>query len=82
MFFGGELSFNDEIYITNARHRQALQKADQSLEMVLTSINNQMPEDFFSIDLMSAYDSLGEILGESLGEDLINKIFESFCVGK
>ena len=82
LFFGGELSFNDEVYITNARHKTALQNAEESLILVLESIENEMPEDFFSIDLTSAYESLGEIIGESIGEDLVNKIFESFCIGK
>ena len=46
------------------------------------SIENQMPEDFFSIDLRSACDCLGEITGESVGEDLVNEIFSKFCMGK
>ena len=82
MFFSGNISFNDEIYITNARHQEALSQASESLNMVLQSIEMGMPEDFFSIDLMSAYESLGKILGESLGDDLINEIFGRFCVGK
>lgn len=82
LFFAGELSFNDEVYITNARHKKALEDAKKSLEQVLQSIEMDMPEDFFSIDLMSAYESLGEIIGESVGEDLVNEIFSKFCTGK
>lgn len=82
MFFQGEISFDDEIYITNARHKAALEEAEKSLEMVTESIEAGMPEDFFSIDLMGAYEALGRILGESLGEDLVNEIFSKFCVGK
>ncbi len=82
MFFQGEISFNDEVYITNARHKAALEEAEKSLEMVTDSIEAGMPEDFFSIDLMGAYEALGRILGESLGEDLVNEIFSKFCVGK
>lgn len=82
MFFDGELSFNDEVYITNIRHKTALEDAKKSLEMVENSIELQMPEDFFSIDLMSAYESLGSIIGESIGEDLVNEIFSKFCTGK
>ena len=82
MFFDGELSFNDEVYITNIRHKTALEDAKKSLEMVENSIELQMPEDFFSIDLMSAYESLGSIIGESVGEDLVNEIFSKFCTGK
>ena len=82
MFFHGELSFNDEVYITNARHKAALEEAKESLKLVKESINMGMAEDFFSIDLMSAYESLGRIVGESVGEDLVNEIFSKFCVGK
>ena len=82
MFFQGEISFDDEVYITNARHKAALEEAEKSLEMVTESIETGMPEDFFSIDLMGAYEALGRILGESLGEDLVNEIFSKFCVGK
>lgn len=82
MFFDGELSFNDEIYITNVRHKAALEEAKRSLELVENSIQMQMPEDFFSIDLMNAYEVLGSIIGESVGEDLVNEIFSKFCTGK
>ena len=82
MFFSGKLSFNDQIYITNVRHKTAIQEALSSLSMVLQSIEDGMPEDFFSIDLMNAYEVLGSIIGESVGEDLINTIFSDFCMGK
>lgn len=82
MFFSGELSFNDEVYITNIRHKAALEDAKKSLELVENSIESGMPEDFFSIDLMDAYESLGSIIGESVGEDLVNEIFSNFCTGK
>ena len=82
MFFSGNLSFNDEVSITNARHKAALEEADQSLELVRNSIEMGMPEDFFSIDLMNAYEKLGTIVGEAVGEDLVNEIFSKFCTGK
>ena len=82
MFFHGEISFDNEVYITNARHKTALEEALESLKMVRESIEMGMSEDFFSIDLMSAYESLGKIVGESVGEDLVNEIFSRFCVGK
>ena len=82
MFFHGKLSMNDEVYITNLRHKQALAEAEQSLEQVLSSIDRNMPEDFLSIDLMAAYEQLGTILGESLDDDLANEIFDKFCMGK
>ena len=82
MFYEGNLSFNDEVYITNLRQKAALEAALESIERVEESICMQMPEDFFSIDLMSAYEELGNITGESVGEDLINEIFGRFCMGK
>ncbi len=82
MFFEGELSFNDEIYITNIRHKTALEDAKKSLELVEQSIEMQMPEDFYSIDLINAYEALGSIIGEAVGEDLVNEIFSKFCTGK
>lgn len=82
MFFSGELSCNDEIYITNVRHKAALEEAKGSLEQVMNSIRMNMPEDFYSIDLMNAYKELGGILGEEVDEDLINTIFKEFCMGK
>ncbi len=82
MFLSGKISFNDEIYLTSIRHKTAMQEAEKSLERVLESISTGMPEDFFSIDLMDVYESLGNILGESVGEDLINEIFSKFCTGK
>ncbi len=82
LFFGGEIAVNDQIYITNQRHKEALREAYESMEMVLHSLADQMPEDFYSIDLMSAYASLGRIIGEEVGEDLVNEIFSKFCMGK
>ena len=82
MFFHGEISFNDEVYITNVRHKTALMDAAESLKKVNISIENGMPEDFYSIDLLDAYESLGSITGETIGEDLINEIFSKFCMGK
>lgn len=82
MFFEGKISFNDEIYITNIRHKTAIQDGITSIEQVKNSIDAGMPEDFYSIDLMNAYEVLGEIIGESVGEDLVNTIFSEFCMGK
>lgn len=82
MFFQGELAFNDQVYITNARHKRELEETRKSLQLVKGSIEMGMPEDFFSIDLMNAYESLGRIIGASVGEDLVNEIFSKFCTGK
>ena len=82
MFFHGDITYNDEVYITNARHKEALQDAYGSLLQVHKSIEDQMPEDFYTIDLMSAYEKLGLIIGESVEDDLVNEIFSKFCMGK
>lgn len=82
MFFRGQIKSNDEVVITNLRHKEALVDAEKSLEMVMNSLKMHMPEDFYSIDLMSAYASLGYIIGEEVDEDLVNEIFTKFCMGK
>lgn len=82
MFFKGEVTCNDEVCITNVRQKADLQSALDSMFLVKKSIENQMPEDFYSIDLMNAYEALGGIIGESVGEDLVNEIFSKFCMGK
>lgn len=82
LFFRGEVDFNDEVLITNLRQKQALMDASKSLSMVIESIENGMPEDFFTIDLKDAYTSLGFIIGEEIGDDLANEIFGKFCMGK
>lgn len=82
MFFRGQIKANDEVVITNMRHKEALVEAEKSLKMVMNSLEMHMPEDFYSIDLMSAYASLGYIIGEEVDEDLVNEIFTKFCMGK
>ena len=82
LFFQGEISFNDEVYITNMRHKAALMDGFSSLKQVENSLEMAMPEDFYSIDLMDAYEALGTIVGEAMGEDLVNEIFSKFCMGK
>lgn len=82
LFLNGDIEFNHEVMITNMRHKQALIDAYESLKQVKVSLDMNMPEDFYSIDLMSAYASLGFIIGEEVGEDLLNEIFSKFCMGK
>lgn len=82
MFFAGKIAVNDEIYITSKRHKEALMEAYDSMTMVKQSLADDMPEDFYSIDLMSAYASLGRIIGEEVEDDLVNEIFSKFCMGK
>ena len=78
LFYAGNLSFNDEICITNIRHKTALQDAFSALERVMESIDSGMPEDFYSIDLLDAYESLGSITGAEEGRESVNEIFRKF----
>ena len=82
MFLQGNVTYNDEVIITNVRHKHALEQAAQSLSLVEESIENGMPEDFYSIDFMNAYEQLGYIIGESVEDDLADEIFSKFCMGK
>ena len=82
MFFNGDINLNDELIITNMRHKEKLIDAYESLKQVKKSLEDRMPEDFYSIDLMSAYSSLGAIIGEEVEDDLVNEIFSKFCMGK
>ena len=82
MFDQGGLSYNEESFVANERQRQALLEAKSSLELVKKSLQDRMPEDFYAIDLSDAYVSLGKILGEEVGEDVINEVFSRFCMGK
>lgn len=82
MFFAGEIQMQDEVMITSMRQKENISDAIHSLHLVMDSINMNMPEDFLTIDLMSAYESLGKIIGEEIEEDLVNEIFSKFCMGK
>lgn len=82
LFFLGNIQLNDNIYITNVRHKTSLENALRSIEAVKESIKCGMPEDCWSIDLKNVYDYLGEITGDSVGENLIDQIFSQFCLGK
>ena len=82
MFTEGKIDFNDEIYISNERNKVALDNALESFRLVLSSIEAGMPEDFYTIDLLNAYEELGKVVGESVEDDLVNEIFSKFCMGK
>jgi len=82
MFYDGDISVKHELYITNERHYDALVQTIDSLKLVIDSIDQGLPEDFYSIDMMNAYSSLGLIIGESVEDDLVNEIFSKFCMGK
>jgi len=82
MFINKIISYNDQVFITNIRQKNAIEEAKESLQMVRQSISNNLPEDFYFIDLMNAYTCLGKVIGENIEEDLVNEIFSKFCVGK
>ena len=82
MFLSNELDYNDQIYITRSRHKSCLIRANESLGKVMEGIDAGVGEDFLTIDLMDAYEALGDIIGETLEDDLADKIFSEFCMGK
>lgn len=82
MFYEGNLAYNDQVYITNTRQKNELSMSRESLLKVKESLDMGMPEDFLTIDLLDAYEHLGQITGEAIGEDLVNEIFRKFCMGK
>ena len=71
-----------KMYILSTRHKELLKKAENSLKLVLDGIDNMVSEDFLTIDLMAAYENLGLIIGEEIEDDLANRIFSKFCMGK
>ena len=82
MFISGKIDPSNEVIITSLRHKEALKEAVLSFENVKNSVKNGLPEDFYTVDLMNAYSSLGGIIGEEVDDDLVNKIFSEFCMGK
>ena len=82
MFLKGAVQSSGEVYITNLRHKEALERANESLTLALQSIRSGMPEDLYTVDLMDAYGALGAIIGADVSEDLIDRIFSEFCMGK
>lgn len=81
-FYNEDIGFNQQLYITSVRHKEAISQSMQSLSKVLESIEMGMSEDFYTIDLMEAYEKLGTIIGETVEDDLVDKIFKEFCMGK
>ncbi len=81
-FLNGDITFNDQVYLTNIRHKEAVEDAVSSLKQAVATMKAGLPEDFVTIDMMDAYIKLGLINGETASEDLVNKIFKEFCMGK
>lgn len=77
-----ELSGDDNVIITKSRHKNALLKAKKGIERVIVSRETSMPYDFLTIDLKDCLNALGEITGETVADDIIDRIFSDFCLGK
>ena len=82
LFFEGDISFHNQVYITNERHKEAIAGALHSISLTENAVRSGLPEDLYTVDLMDAVALLGQITGEDAGEDLVNEIFENFCMGK
>ena len=82
MFLMGELGFNEEIVITSLRQKELLKEALSSLQLACEAAESGVPEDLLNIDLLNAYGALGRILGEEVDDDVIDRVFEKFCMGK
>ena len=82
IFYNGDLNYNEDVIITNVRQINELRECLSSLKLVINSIDNGMPEDFYSIDLQNAYVHLGYIIGEEISDDVADEIFSKFCMGK
>lgn len=82
LVLGGEISVDDQVLVTSARHKQALERAKTHLQEIISGIQAAVPGDLLSIDVKGAWEALGEITGNSVGEDLIDRIFKDFCIGK
>ena len=82
LFIKDSIDYNDNIYITNMRQKQSLYDCKNSLMQLLETIDAGMPEDLFTIDMQNAYEQLGLIIGETIEDDIVDKIFKDFCMGK
>lgn len=82
LFFAGQMESADLTYVSNSRHIALLSQAKQSIDDAISAIESQMPIDFVQIDLTRAWELLGEIIGDSASDSLINQLFSQFCLGK
>ncbi|MEG6617235.1 tRNA uridine-5-carboxymethylaminomethyl(34) synthesis GTPase MnmE [Peptococcaceae bacterium 1198_IL3148] len=82
LILGGQITVDDQVLVTSARHKQALEKARDHVQEIINGIKADVPGDIVSIDVKSAWEALGEITGTTVGEDLVDKIFKDFCIGK
>lgn len=82
MFLSSEVKISDSTIITSVRHRDQLSKAKENIEDALNSLGLNMPLDCIEVDIKNCWQNLGEITGDTVGEDIIDKIFSEFCIGK
>ena len=82
MFYDNVLDVENELYITNVRHMELLGNTLNSLNIIKDGLNELISEDMLTIDLLDAYNYLGEIIGETIDDDVVDKIFSEFCMGK
>ncbi|MDO4396402.1 MAG: GTP-binding protein, partial [Clostridia bacterium] len=82
LVYGGKISQNNNVMVTNVRHKDILEKSRQSISDAINMINLHEALEFIEIDVNSAYESLGEIIGETVQDDIINEVFARFCLGK
>jgi tRNA modification GTPase len=80
--FGGKVFTSDALLVTNPRHKNALERAEEHLASALSSLEASMPDDFITIDLTATLNALGEITGETIQDELLETIFSQFCIGK
>lgn len=82
MFYDGDINIDSEMVINNIRHKNQLELASINIKSVLDDLKRGVPLDCLEVDLRSCWENLGEITGESLNEDILDKIFSEFCIGK
>ena len=82
MFYSGEIELDNDPMITNIRHKNQLVKAKENISDAMDSIKLGMPLDCIEVDIKNCWDNLGEITGHGIGEDILDRIFSEFCIGK
>lgn len=82
MVYGGHINQNNEAIVSNVRHISSLESAYGTINEAINAVNEKLPLDFLEVDVKNTYDYLGEILGETIEDDLVKKIFGNFCLGK
>ena len=82
LFFGGEVQNQDMTYVSNSRHISLLKQARQSIQDAIDAAESGIPMDMVQIDLTRTWEILGEIIGESASDELIDQLFSQFCLGK